>query len=314
MHVDIIIDHEHGPLGLVDLGGYDYVSNPNARIIYDSRYLDRETRADPRLARHQDIASHQLTESTADHQTEARATILARRRCVDLRERLEQLEGDLALLQEFKGENERLRKLLDFSRGVELHGVVGSVIGFDPSGWVRGIVINKGSSSGIVPGLAVIHARGVVGQVVAVSPSTARILLLSDHSSGVDAVVQGSRARGIVEGSGGSMCELRYVNREYSIKPGELVLTSGMDGVFPKGLVVGSVTEVDAVSGGLFQSIALKPSVDFSRLEEVLILTSTVQDVSEKNIDLKDASAALPTERRAGDGAGVRRSRLRGDE
>jgi len=230
--------------------------------------------------------------------------------------RLEQLEGDLALLHEFQGENERLRRLLDFSRGVGLHGVVGSVIGFDPSGWVRGIVVNKGSSSGVLPGLAVIHARGVVGQVVAVGPSTARVLLLSDHSSGVDAVVQGSRARGIVEGSGGSMCELRYVNREHSVKPGELVLTSGMDGVFPKGLVIGSVTDIDAAAGGLFQSIALKPSVDFSRLEEVLILTflqdTLDPDVSGKNLNQKNSGVAIPTRRP--DGAGVRRPRPRGEE
>lgn len=195
----------------------------------------------------------------------------------ELRETLERIEGDVALLQEFKAENDRLRVLLDFSRNSELNGVVGSVIGYDPSGWVKGIIVNRGSSHGVAAGMAVVHARGVVGQVVAVSPSVSRVLLISDHSSGVDAVVQGSRARGVVEGSGYGMSELRYINREFSIKVGELVLTSGMDGVFPKGLVIGAVTEVEIGGSGLFQTVEVKPAVDFARLEEVLILTNTEQ-------------------------------------
>lgn len=192
----------------------------------------------------------------------------------ELRARLEKIEGDVALLQEFKAENDRLRVLLDFARTTELSGVVGSVIGYDPSGWVKGIIVNRGSSHGIGVGMAVVHARGVVGQVVAVSPSVSRVLLISDHSSGVDAVVQGSRARGVVEGSGYGMSELRYINREFTIKPSELVLTSGMDGVFPKGLVIGSVGEVQVGGAGLFQTVEVKPAVDFTRLEEVLILSS----------------------------------------
>jgi rod shape-determining protein MreC len=192
----------------------------------------------------------------------------------ELRARLERLEGDLALLQEFKGENERLRKLLEFSKTADLNGVVGSVVGYDPSGWVKGIVVNKGSSSGISAGMAVVHARGVVGQVVSTSPSASRVLLINDHSSGVDALVQGSRARGVVEGSGSTTSELRYINRDTVLKAGELVLTSGMDGVFPKGLVIGTVSDVEAGGGGLFQTVEVFPAVDFSRLEEVLILTS----------------------------------------
>jgi rod shape-determining protein MreC len=195
----------------------------------------------------------------------------------ELRETLERIEGDVALLQEFKAENDRLRVILDFSRNSELSGVLGSVIGYGPSGWVKGIIVNRGSSHGVAAGMAVVHARGVVGQVVAVSPSVSRVLLISDHSSGVDAVVQGSRARGVVEGSGSGMSELRYINREFSIKVGELVLTSGMDGVFPKGLVIGGVTEVQVGGSGLFQTVEVKPAVDFARLEEVLILTSTEQ-------------------------------------
>ncbi len=196
----------------------------------------------------------------------------------ELRTRLEEIEGDVALLYEFRAENERLRELLEFRQSWSLTGVVGAVIGYDPSGWVKGIVVNKGASDGIRTGMAVVHARGVVGQVVAVSASVSRVLLISDHSSGVDAVVQGSRARGVVEGAGSGMSELRYVNREFNVKAGELVLTSGMDGVFPKGLVIGAVTQVQTSNPGLFQTVEVRPAVDFARLEEVLVLTNDSQE------------------------------------
>lgn len=191
-----------------------------------------------------------------------------------LRSRLQQVEGELALLSEFKTENERLRALLSFVSETQLEGVVGRVIGSDPSGWVKGITINKGSSSGVAVGMAAVVARGVVGQVVATSLNSARILLIADHTSGVDAIVQGSRVRGIVEGTGSQLCELRYVTRDFLVKPGELVLTSGMDGVYPKGLLIGSVSAVESGGATLFQTVEVKPVVDFSRLEEVLIITA----------------------------------------
>jgi rod shape-determining protein MreC len=135
-----------------------------------------------------------------------------------------------------------------------------------------------------------VHARGVVGQVIAVSPNSARILLMTDHSSGIDAIVQGSRIRGVVEGSGTQMSQLRYVTREFSIKTDELVLTSGMDGVFPKGLLLGTVSAVQSSGGGMFQTVEVRPSVDFVRLEEVLILTSVAPD--------SDSSVFVPAARR----------------
>jgi len=191
-----------------------------------------------------------------------------------LKARLQQVEGELALLGEFRTENERLRGLLNFVSDNALDGIVGRVVGSDPSGWVKGIIIDKGSSSGIGVGMAAVVARGVVGQVVSTSPNSSRILLISDHSSGIDAIVQGSRVRGIVEGSGSQLCDLRYVTRDFQVKTGELVLTSGMDGVYPKGLIVGTVSEVESGSTTIFQAIEVKPSVDFSRLEEVLVLTA----------------------------------------
>ncbi len=192
----------------------------------------------------------------------------------DLLVRLRKVEGELALLSEFRTENERLRALLNFVSESGLEGVVGRVIGSDPSGWVKGVMIDKGSSSGVAVGMAAVVSRGVVGQVVATSLSSSRILLIADHASGVDAIVQGSRVRGVVEGSGSQLCELRYVTRDYQVKAGEVVLTSGMDGVYPKGLLIGTVSAVQTGGATLFQTVEVKPAVDFSRLEEVLIVTA----------------------------------------
>lgn len=198
-----------------------------------------------------------------------------------LRDRLAQLEGDLVLLREYEGENERLRGLLQFSEERELTGIGASVIGSDPSGWVRGILINKGTADGVSEGMAVVHARGVVGQVIAAAHRSSRVLLINDRSSGVDALVQGSRARGVLEGASMRLCELQFVTKDVRVKEGDLVVTSGMDGVYPPGLSLGTVTSVGASGNTLFHAIEVKPLVDFSRLEEVVVVRRKI-DVPEK--------------------------------
>jgi rod shape-determining protein MreC len=182
------------------------------------------------------------------------------------------LEGRLSALSEFERENARLRQMLNFAAEKGFRSVAASVIGSDPSGWIRGIVIDRGSVHGVEPGMAVVHSKGIVGQVASVSSNSSRVLLVNDHSSGVDVVVQGSRARGVVEGAGERVCELKFITKETPVREGDLIITSGMDRVFPKGLIVGTIVGVDAQSGGLFQTVEVKPSVDFSRLEEVLIV------------------------------------------
>jgi rod shape-determining protein MreC len=186
--------------------------------------------------------------------------------------KLEELEGQLSVSKEFERENDRLRQLLNFSLEYGFRSMGASVIGADPSGWIRGIIIDRGSAHGVQLGMAVVHSKGIVGQVVSVSANSSRVLLVNDHSSGVDVVVQGSRARGVVEGAGDRMCELKFITRETPVKVGDIAITSGMDRVFPKGLVVGTVSEVNVQTGGLFQTVEVKPAVDFSRLEEVLVV------------------------------------------
>jgi len=190
----------------------------------------------------------------------------------ELTERLERLEAERGAFAERLKENDRLRKLLDLGSIPELQGISASVIANEPSGWVKGIVLNKGRAQGVLEGMAVVHPRGVVGQVVSASTNFSRVLLVTDHASGVDALVQDNRARGVVEGEGDSAAILNYVAKEYPVRVGDTIVTSGLDGVFPKGVIIGAVSQVSVESGTLLQKIAVRPAVDFSRLEEVLII------------------------------------------
>lgn len=191
----------------------------------------------------------------------------------ELRVAIERLEGERSSVQEYQSENARLRALLDLRSIARLKGVAASVVGTEPSGWGKVIVVDHGSEHGVREGMAVLHPKGIVGQVVAVSAHFSHVLLATDHASGVDAMLQDSRARGVVEGLGASHCELKYVPKEVAVRVGDAVLTSGMDGVFPKGILIGTVSRVATETGTLLQHIEVKVSVDLEKLEEVLILT-----------------------------------------
>ena len=121
--------------------------------------------------------------------------------------------------------------------------------------------------------MAVISTDGVVGKLITVSPNASRVLLINDHNSGLDAFDQRSRARGIVAGVMDDGLTMKYVDRTGDVKPGDAVITSGMDGIFPGGLLVGQVARVSQEGPGLFLNIDIRPAVDFSKLEEVLVLT-----------------------------------------
>jgi cell shape-determining protein MreC len=119
----------------------------------------------------------------------------------------------------------------------------------------------------------------VVGQVFAASPSAARVLLIEDPSSGIDAIVARSRARGIVEGGSDAGCTLKYVKRGEEIRVGDEIVTSGLDGTFPKGVPLGTITGIIPGERGLFQSAEVRPSVDFSKVEEVLVVAPATSDL-----------------------------------
>ncbi len=192
-----------------------------------------------------------------------------------LLDRVKELEAFNSRLMEHQRENDRLRQILEFSETTSHEGVVATVVGRDPSNWIQTVTIDKGSSHGIASGMAVVDGNAIVGQVTMVSPGSAKVLLLTDSTSAIDAIVQSSRAKGIAEGGlGDGLLRLRYVERlqEVPVRAGDRVIASGLDGVYPKGTLIGVVHRTDESKGGLFQFIEVAPSADLRRLENVLII------------------------------------------
>lgn len=168
--------------------------------------------------------------------------------------------------------NQRLRKLLAFQKSSTGKVIAAEVIGRDPSPWFKTAIIDKGQSDGVTKGQPVVIAEGIAGQVVEVSPGFSKVLLLIDPNSAVDAVVQRTRARGIVKGVSEDRVVFHYVLRKHDVVVGDQVVSSGLDGVFPKGLSIGQVAEVIKRNAGIFQEVFVTPSVDFEKLEEVLVV------------------------------------------
>ncbi len=169
-------------------------------------------------------------------------------------------------------ENERLRQLTGMREKLPVPSVAASVISEDSSPWFNTITIDRGEADGITEGMPVVGTAGVVGRIVKTARGSSRVLLLTDHASGIAAVVQRSRARGVVKGKGDNNCSLEFLQRGDDVKIGDVVITSGIGGVFPKGLPIGEVTMVKKGEYGIFQTVEIRPYVNIPILEEVLVV------------------------------------------
>ncbi|MDI6686819.1 MAG: rod shape-determining protein MreC [Desulfobacterales bacterium] len=180
--------------------------------------------------------------------------------------------------------NLRLRKLLNFQKNMVEQTLVAEVIGKDPSPWFKTIIIDKGKSDGVERGLSVLVPEGIAGQVIDASPHSSKVLLIIDQISAIDALVQGTRARGIVKGGSNGQCFFMYALRKHDIRVGDTIISSGLDTVFPKGLRIGNVSKVIKQNFGIFQEVMVTPCVDFEKLEEVLVVLNakSISDVNDK--------------------------------
>jgi len=205
-----------------------------------------------------------------------------RRENATLRGENEQLRVQTLQAGETREENTRLRRLLVLRDRLPLATVAGEVIGREAGGWVRSLTVNRGRGDGIAQQTPVIMPDGLVGRVVQVHRSAAVIQLLNDPASTVGAVVQRTRTAGLVEGDAGGAVRFKFMARDgASVAPGDLVVTSGLGTLFPKGLPVGRVVKIEDKGSALFHFAVLAPAVDFSRVEEVLLVTGqTTQDVA----------------------------------
>ncbi len=190
----------------------------------------------------------------------------------ELKREISALREENNRLREWILAEKRMERLSAYQAQYSSTAIVAQVIARDPSNWFKTILVNKGEDDGVTKDMAVITADGVVGRVMEVSPKVAKVLQITDPNSALDVLVQRSRCQGIMEGRIEDLCILKYVQKSDDIQVGDAVVTSGMGGIFPKGLLTGTVTKVDRKRAGIFQYIEVKPSVDFSRLEEVLIV------------------------------------------
>ena len=206
---------------------------------------------------------------------------------VDLQRENERLKKRMADLQRENDQMKeavlaqgRLRRLLEFRETLSSTVIAAEVVGRDPSSWFKSVTINKGEKDGIRKGMAVISPEGVIGQILKTAPSHSVVLLATDYNSAIDSFVHRTRAKAIVEGGGENRCQLKYLLRAEDVVVGDRVVTSGLSGYFPKGLMMGEIRKVDKKGHGIFQYAELVPSVDFTRLEEVLIIKEITKETS----------------------------------
>lgn len=190
----------------------------------------------------------------------------------DLKKRLSKAMEVWNRSEELEHENRRLRKFVNFTQKFPATYVAAQVIARDPSPWFKTLIIDKGAADGLSKGAPVLVSEGIVGQVIQVGDDFAKVLLVIDRNSSVDALVQDTRVRGMVKGNNDDPCTFVYALRKDDIKPGETIVSSGLDRVFPKGLKIGTVRAVAKEHSQLFQDIIIETSVDFDKLEDVLVL------------------------------------------
>ncbi|NTU60333.1 MAG: rod shape-determining protein MreC [Deltaproteobacteria bacterium] len=189
-----------------------------------------------------------------------------------LRREVADLRRELSAVGEIGLENQRLKTLLSFKESTDLPMLPARVVGRSASTWFRTLVVDKGFTDGVSLNSPVVTANGVIGRVYQLGPSSSRVLLVTDTSSAVDAVVQRTRAQVIVEGRLGPGCRLLYLARTDDAVVGDRVVTSGLGDVFPKGLLVGQISKVEPAKGGVFRGAELTPAADLSSLEEVFVV------------------------------------------
>jgi len=195
-----------------------------------------------------------------------------RRQNAELQRQLEEYKQREVQFQEAEQALTRLETLLDLKRQVALPVIGARVIAYDPTLWSRAAIINQGKVQGVKEGLPVLAPQGIAGRIVGVYPEYSKVMLIVDRKSSADAMVQRTRIRGMLKGKGGNRCSLEFVPKSADVQVGDLVLASGLVGLYPKGLVFGKVTAANKKNPGVFQEIEVSPNVDLSTLEEVLVV------------------------------------------
>lgn len=192
-----------------------------------------------------------------------------------LKKQISRLESDIFTMEEVRKENLRLKGLLNYSEEMGQEKVLAQVVGWDSANEFKVIRLNKGTDHGIKVMSPVITDNGLVGYVYRVMPNYSDVLTILDQNNRVDVVVERTRTHGIVEGVMSFKCALKYVMRNEPVEVGDKLITAGVGGIYPKGVKVGMITDISKENFGMTLSIEVVPSVDFDKLEEVLVLIPT---------------------------------------
>lgn len=207
----------------------------------------------------------------------------------DLKAENEQLRSRNAELEETNQSTQRLQGLLDLKNTYNLQSTGARVISGSTDSFNNTIVIDKGTSSGLAVGMPVVDSGGVIGQIIECGPTTSTVRLITDEKSGVAAMVQSSRAQGMLMGSASRQITLNLINTNQKVAVGDTVVTSGLGGVFPKGLPLGKVTSVEAAPGSLYYTIVIEPYGNVSTNEEVMVITSLSEEQKATADDIAEA-------------------------
>lgn len=192
----------------------------------------------------------------------------------NLKKKINELKSVIISYQEGYLEAQRLKKLLSLTDDYNYNFIPARVIGREQAALSKTILINKGTVQGLKAGMPVVVPPGLIGRLVNVSWHASKVLLFIDENSNIDAIVQRTRIQGIISGAGSRGLILKYISKTQDVQEGDVIVSSGMGGVFPKGLLIGQVSHVDRLEASLFLKINVAPFVDFSKLEEVLVLAS----------------------------------------
>lgn len=209
-----------------------------------------------------------------------------------LREYNEQLVQQYSQMEEYKQEAQRLQKLLDLKDTYQIEGTGARVIGRSSEAWSQTVIINKGSDDGVSTGQTVMGTSGVVGQIASTSSHTATVRLLTDPQSGAAAMVQSSRAEGILRGSLVGLLYLEDLDADAEVNVGDVIVTSGLGGSYARGLIIGTVVKVDAQQGDTSRRAVVSPNDAISTLEDVLVVSSVGSDADDSDDSSTSSSSS----------------------
>lgn len=207
-----------------------------------------------------------------------------------LKSRVAQLENDVFILEEVRQENFRLKQMLSYSEEINHKRMLAQVIGWDSANQFKVLRINKGKNDGLSLMDPVITHKGLVGYIYRLTGNYADVLTILDPNNRIDVMVERTRTHGMVEGMYNFMCTLKYINKNEPVDLGDRLITAGVGGIYPKGIKVGIITTIDQESSRMTLGIDVTPSVDFHKLEEVIVLMPQAGQMTEIKQDTTPSS------------------------